>query len=110
MGRDSSALEGRLASLERRPIRLCWTICVAFALLALAVALIEHHLGHAESARELSEIMFDLAAFGVTVSLLELAGLLRHRSGLAIVLVPVLFMIVLFVIGIAGVNLGIVAP
>ncbi len=110
MGHDSSALERRLVSLERRPIRLCWTICMAFAFPALAAALIEHHLGHAQSARELSAIMFYLAAFGVTVSLLDLAGLLRHRSGLAIVLAPVLFVIVLFVIGIAGVNLGIVAP
>ncbi len=110
MGRGSSALERRLVSLERRPIQSCWTISAAFAFPALATALIERHLGHAQSARELSAIMLYLVAFGVTVSLLELAGLLRHRSGLAIVLAPVLFVIVLFVIGIAGVNLGIVAP
>src|SRR2546428_939970 len=110
MGRDSSALERRLVSLEQRPIRLCWTICAAFAFPVLATALIERHVGHAQSARELIAIMFYLVAFGVTVSLLELARLLRHRSGLAMVLTPVLFVIVLFVIGIAGVYLGIVAP
>ena len=110
MGHRSRAVERRLVSLERKPIRLCWTICAAFAVPVLATALIEHHLGHAQSARELSAIMFYLVAFGVTVSLLDLTRLLRHRSGLAIVLAPVLFVIVLFVIGIAGVNLGIVAP
>jgi hypothetical protein len=89
---------------------LCWTICGAFAFPVLAAALIEQRLGHAESESELIGVILFLMALGVTVSLLELAGLLRHRSGLAIVLAPMLFLIVLFVIGIAGVNLGIVAP
>jgi len=56
MGTPSRAVERRLLSLERRPIRLCWTICAAFAFPVLATALIEHHLGHAQSARELSTI------------------------------------------------------
>src|SRR6266404_299366 len=79
MGHRSRAVERRLVSLERKPIRLCWTICAAFAVPVLATALIEHHLGHAQSARELSAIMFYLVAFGVTVSLLDLTRLLRHR-------------------------------
>ena len=110
MGHASSALEGRLASLERRPIRLCWTICGAFAFPVLAAALIEQRLGHAECESELIGVILGLMALGVTVSLLELAGLLRHRPGLAVVLALVLFVIVLFVMGVVGVNLGIVAP
>jgi len=40
MGHHSRAVERRLVSLERRPIRLCWTICAAFAFPALPAALI----------------------------------------------------------------------
>ncbi len=51
MGHDSSVLERRLVSLERKPIRLCWTICAAFAVPVLATALIEHDVLIALTAR-----------------------------------------------------------
>ena len=105
-----SALERRLTSLERRPERLSWTICAVFALPVFVTALIERRIGHAQSANELTWVVLYPIALGTTVSLLVHVRSLRCRPGVAVLLAPVLFVIVLFVMGVVGINLGIVWP
>ena len=90
--------------------RLSWTICAVFALPVFVTALIERRIGHAESANELTWVLLYPIALGTTVSLLVPGRSLRCRPGVAVLLAPVLFVIVLFVMGVVGINLGIVWP
>ena len=67
-------------------------------------------MGYTGSTNELTWIVLYPIALGTTVSLLVRVRSLRCRPGVAVLLAPVLFVIVLFVMGVLGINLGIVWP
>ena len=76
----------------------------------LVAALIERRIGHAQSANELTWVVLYPIALGTTVSLLVRVRSPRCRPALAVLLAPVLFVVALFVMGVVGINLGIVWP
>ena len=62
-----TAFGRRMLELERRPVRLTWTLCVAFVLPLLLAGIVAQCVGSA-SADLFKVIVFWIVAFGATVT------------------------------------------
>jgi len=67
-------------------------------------------MGYTGSTNELTWIVLYPIALGTTVSLLVARSFAEISPRVAVLLAPLLFVIVLFVMGVVGINLGIVWP
>src|SRR5690349_11660134 len=91
-----ATFENRLSRLEQRPVLFVWGVCAVLAFPVLFV------FGPG--------MIVSLIAFGTALTLVFVVQPLRRRPGIAIFMAPVLWFVLMSVVGLVARNLGIVAP